>query len=238
LRENEIKKGKKGIVMKKGIGVGLCIILGFLLIVSSRAQEGILWVDKFSMGKRTDGIPEGWELVKKTGGPQIKVEQSGDNAYIHFVSNNSSYGLRKEMNFSIKDFPYLNWKWKVNLLPEKGNFLKKETDDQAAQIYILFPRFPAKLNTEIVGYLWESNPKNKGMEGESPAWSKSKVIILQAGPEKLNQWVQEKRNVYEEYKRLFKKEPPETGGIILYINTQHTQGKAESFFDHIYFSKN
>ncbi len=98
--------------------------------------------------------------------------------------------------------------------------------------------FRPKLNTEIVGYLWESNPKNKGAEGESPAWSKSKVIVLQAGPEKLNQWVQEKRNVYEDYKRLFKKEPPKTGGISLYINTQHTQGKAESFFSQIYFSKN
>jgi hypothetical protein len=224
--------------MKKGIGVGICLILGFLLIVSSIAQDGILWVDKFSPGKGTDGIPEGWELVKKTGEPQIKVEQAGDNTYVHFLSNNSSFGLKKEMNFSIKDYPYLNWKWKVNRLPEKGDFLKKETDDQAAQIYTLFPHFPAKLNTEVVGYLWESNPKNKGMNGESPAWSKSKVIVLQAGPEKLNQWVQEKRNVYEDYKRLFKKEPPETGGITIYINTQHTQGRAESFFDHIYFSKN
>jgi hypothetical protein len=224
--------------MKKGLGFGICIAMGILLVVSSIAQEGVLWVDKFSMGKGTNGIPEGWELIKKTGEPQIKVEQSGDNAYVHFLSNNSSFGLKKEMNFSVKDYPYLNWKWKVNRLPEKGDFLKKETDDQAAQIYTLFPRFPAKLNTEVVGYLWESNPKNKGMEGESAAWSKSKVIVLQAGPEKLNQWVQEKRNVYEDYKKLFKKEPPETGGITIYINTQHTQGKAESFYRQIYFSKN
>jgi len=224
--------------MKKRLWVGLCIVLGFSVIVSSGAQEGILWVDKFSEGKVTDGIPEGWKLEKKTGDQEIKVEQSGDNAYVRFDSNNSSFGLKKEMNFTLKDYPFLNWKWKVTRLPENGDFLKKETDDQAAQVYVIFPRFPAKLNTEIVGYLWESNLKNKGLEGESPAWSKSKVIVLQAGPEKLNQWVQEKRNVYEDYKRLFKKEPPKTGGISLYINTQHTQGKAESFFDHIYFSKN
>jgi hypothetical protein len=224
--------------MRKGMGVVFFIILVFSIIVSSKAQEGALWVDKFSLGKGNDSVPEGWQLEKKTGEPQLKVEQSGDNAYVHFISNNSSFGLRKEMNFSIKDYPYLNWKWKVTRLPERGNFLNKETDDQAAQMYVLFPRFPAKLNTEVVGYLWESNPKNKGVEGESPAWSKSKVIVLQAGPEKLNQWVQEKRNVYEDYKKLFKKEPPKVGGISIYINTQHTQGKAESFFDHIYFSKN
>jgi hypothetical protein len=225
-------------VMKKGLWIGLFLILGFSVIVRAIAQEGILWVDKFSMGKVADGIPAEWALEKKTGAPEIKVEQSGDNAYVRFLSNNSSFGLKREMNFSIKDYPYLNWKWKVTHLPEKGDFLKKETDDQAAQVYVIFPRFPAKLNTEIVGYLWESKLKNKGMEGESPAWSKSKVVVLQAGPEKVNQWVQEKRNVYEDYKRLFKKEPPKTGGISLYINSQHTQDKAESFFDDIFFSKN
>ena len=211
--------------------------LSLSLILNSVAQEGILWVDKFSGGQSAEGIPEGWKLEKKAGEPEIKVEKSGDNVFIHFRSNNSSYGLKKEMDFDLKDYPYLNWKWKVTRLPKRGDFLKKETDDQAAQVYVLFPRFPVDLNTEFVGYLWESNPKNKGKEGESPAWSKSKVIVLQAGPEKLNQWVQEKRNIYEDYKRLFSKEPPKVGGVTLYINTQHTQGMAESYFDQIYFSK-
>ena len=224
--------------MKKGLWLGIGLVFSLSLILSPLAQEGILWVEKFSHSPSADNIPEGWKLEEKTGTPDILMEKSGESAFIRFRSNNSSFGLKKEMEFDLKDYPYLNWKWKVSGLPEKGDFLKKETDDQAAQVYVFFPRFPAKLNTEVVGYLWESNPKNKGKEGESPAWSKSKVIVLQAGPEKLNQWVQEKRNVYEDYKRLFKKEPPKAGGVALYINTQHTKGKAESYFGPIFFSKN
>lgn len=223
--------------MKKGFWFGSCLILGVLFVVSSMAQKGVFWVDKFSEKKVTDGIPDGWTLDKKTGDPEIKIEQSGDNAFVLLRSNNSSFGLKKELKFEIKDHPYLNWKWKVTRLPEKGDFLKKETDDQAAQIYVVFPRFPSQVNTEIVGYYWESQAKNKGKEGDSPAWSKSKVIIVEAGPEKLNKWIPEKRNVYEDYKRLFKKEPPKVGGVSIYTNTQHTQGRAESFFDDIYFSK-
>jgi hypothetical protein len=228
----------KGTLMKKRIGFGSCILLGFLLVVSSIAQEGVFWVDKFSEKKVSNGIPEGWKLETKTGTPEIKVEQSGDNAFINFRSTNSSFCLVKEIDFVLKDYPYLNWKWKVTRLPEKGDFLKKETDDQAAQVYVAFPRFPKMVNTEFVGYLWESQAKNKGKEGISPYWSKSKVIVLEAGPEKLNQWIQEKRNVYEDYKRLFKKEPPKIGGITIQINTQHTQGRGESYYDDIYFSKN
>lgn len=223
--------------MKKGYWFGLVLALSLSLVLSPLAQEGVLWISKFADGQSADNTPTGWELEKKSGTPEIKVEKTEKGFFVHLKSNNSSFGLTKEKEFDLKDAPYLNWKWKVTVLPEGGDFLKQETDDQAAQVYVYFPRFPAKLNTEIVGYLWESNPKNIKKEGEGPAWSKSKVVVLQAGPKKLNQWVQEKRNVYEDYKRLFKKEPPDVGGVTLYINSQHTQGKAESSFADIFFSK-
>ena len=224
---------------KRMILFSLVILGGLLgLMTLLQAQDGLFWVDKFSTEKSTEGLPVGWKLDLKSGEPEIAVEELKGNYFVHFKSDKASFGLRKDFNLDSRQYPILNWQWKVTRLPEKGNFLNKKTDDQAAQVYVLFPRFPAKLNTEVVGYLWESHPKNKGLEGESPAWSKSKVIILEAGTEKLNQWVFEKRNVYEDYKRLFGKEPPKIGGLSLYINTQHTQGAAESFFDQIYFSKN
>ncbi len=223
--------------MKKRVWFGLVLALSLSVVLSPLAQEGIIWFGKFADGQSTANIPVGWELEEKAGTPDVKIEKSGETFFVRFRSDNSSFGIKKEQEIDIKDTPYLNWKWRVTVLPERGNFLKKETDDQAAQMYVFFPRFPAKLNTEVVGYLWESNPKNKKKEGESPAWSKSKVIVLQAGPKNLNRWVQEKRNVYEDYKRLFKKEPPTAGGITLYINSQHTQGKAEAYFSEIFFSK-
>ncbi|MBA4393893.1 MAG: hypothetical protein C0407_10105 [Desulfobacca sp.] len=227
----------RGKNMNKGYWFGLVVALSLSFVLSPLAQEGVLWIGKFSGGQTADNTPTGWILEEKFGTPDLKIEKSEDHFFVRFKANNSSFGIKKEKEFDIKDTPYLNWKWKVTALPERGDFLKKETDDQAAQIYVFFPRFPAKLNTEIVGYLWESNPKNLRKEGESPAWSKSKVIVLQAGPKNLNQWVQEKRNVYEDYKRLFKKEPPKAGGVTLYSNSQHTQGKTESYFAEIFFSK-
>jgi hypothetical protein len=223
--------------MKKRFWFVLVLALSLSLVFGLKAEEGILWISKFADGQSANNTPAGWVLEEKAGIPDIKIEKSEESFFVRFKSNNSSFGLKKEKDFDIKNTPYLNWKWKVTVLPERGDFLKKETDDQAAQVYVFFPRFPAKLNTEIVGYLWESNPKNLRLEGESPAWSKSKVIVLQAGSKNLNQWVQEKRNVYEDYKRLFKKEPPKAGGVTLYINSQHTQGKAESCFAEIFFSK-
>jgi hypothetical protein len=49
--------------MKRGIWFGFCLVLGVLFVISSMAQEGILWVDKFSEKKGPGGIPEGWDLA-------------------------------------------------------------------------------------------------------------------------------------------------------------------------------
>jgi hypothetical protein len=222
--------------MKKINTVLLAGIL-FLIAEGSLAQDSIYWVDRFALDRVKEGVPEGWTVVSKAGERQIQVRKEGEAVYLHFKADKSSFGLRKEFDLDTKEFPYLNWKWKVTHLPEKGDFHKKDTDDQAAQVCVLFPRFPATLNTEFVCYYWEGNPKNKGLEGESVVWSKAKIIVLEAGKEKLNQWVTEKRNVYEDYKRLFKKEPPQAGGVVFYINSQHTQSVAESSLDEIYFSK-
>jgi hypothetical protein len=138
------------------------------------------------------------------------------------------------VDLDIKKYPYLNFKWKVKELPEGGDFRKKDTDDQAAQMYVVFGRF--KLTAKIVGYLWESKAP-KLTTGTSPSWSKTRLIVLESGPEKIDKWVQEKRNVYEDYKTLFDKDPPKASAVSVYINSQHTKNRAESYFSEIYFSK-
>jgi len=44
------------------------------------------------------------------------------------------------------------------------------------------------------------------------------------------------RDVYEDYNKLFQEEPPTPGGVVLYINTQHTKSPAEIFCADIFFS--
>jgi hypothetical protein len=222
--------------MKKILLLNL-IVLMLLWTFPGSAQDPLFWVDRFDKGKMEGGAPAGWSLIVKAKEAVIKLEKAGDITFGRFLSKNSSFGIKKEFDLDIKDYSYLNWKWKVSKLPEKGNFKKSETDDQAAQLFVMFPRFPASINTEFLCYYWETEPKNNGMTGTSAAWSKAKIIVLQAGTEKLNQWVPEKRNVYEDYKRLFGKEPPSAGGVGFYINSQHTRSEAESHLGEIYFSK-
>jgi hypothetical protein len=212
----------------------IALTILFFLFVPAKADNDRLIIESFSKGADEKGVPLDWELKEKEGTPIIKLEKEDDIYALHLISEQSSFGVAKNVNIDIKEYPYINFRWKVIELPRNGDFRKKETDDQAAQIYVAFGTF--KLTAKIVGYLWE-NKAPKLTTGVSPAWSKTRLIVLESGPEKIGKWVCEKRNIYNDYKELFEKEPPEARLISLYINSQHTKSRAESYFGEIYFSK-
>ena len=216
--------------------VPLFLFLTLPLGGTARGENGILTVDRFQGGINADGIPLGWKL-EKTPGPSSKyaIEKEKEDHFLRLLSVNDGFGLRKEMTFDIRQYPYLSWWWKAMQLPKGGDIRKKETDDQAGQIFVVFPRFPSLVNSRSMGYIWDTQAP-KGLAGTSPSYSKAKYVVLQSGAEKLNQWVFESRNVYEDYKKYFQEDPPPVGAVLIYINTQHTQTSAEFCFTEIFFS--
>ena len=212
----------------------IVLAIFFSLLLPGKADNHRLIIDYFTKGVDEKGIPLDWELHEKEGIPIIKLEKEEDAYVLHLISEKSSFGLTKKIIIDIKEYPYINFRWKVIELPKDGDFRKKETDDQAAQVYIAFGTFSP--TAKIVGYLWE-NKVPQLTSGVSSAWSKIRIIVLQSGAEKTGQWIHEKRNIYNDYKALFEKEPTNAKLISLYINSQHTKSRAESYFGDIFFSK-
>jgi len=201
-------------------------------------DKGILVVDSFSKGVNAGGLPIGWVLEKTPGSnSKIAIEGEKENRFLRLLSVGDGFGLKKDLSFDIRKYPYLSWQWKVSKLPQGGDIRKREKDDQAGQVYVLFPKWPTTINTRSVGYIWDSQDP-VGLSGTSTAYSKMKYVVLQSGAANLNQWVSERRNVYEDYKKLFQEPPPTVGALLLYINSQHTRSSAECFYTNIFFSAN
>jgi len=219
-----------------GFFFAVVAILGMATYSASEEKKERFIVDRFTAGVDEKGIPKGWSQEKEPG-PQSKIAvgQEKDLPFVQLLSVNDGFGIKKEFSFDIRKYPYLTWRWKATRLPQRGDIRKKETDDQAGQIYVLFPRFPSMINTRSMGYIWDTATP-AGTAGTSTAYSKMKYVVLQTGTEKLGQWIAETRNVYEDYKKNFQEDPPEAGAVLLYINTQHTQSSAEIFYGDIFFS--
>lgn len=192
-----------------------------------------------------NGPPSGWAVDIKKGSSNFSVERDGSDLILHMVSKNNSFGIKKEAEVNIRDYPYLNWRWKAVRVPPGGDVRAANKDDQAIQLYLAFPAmgWPAALNSPVIGYVWD-NESPRGYYGRCKqiGGDKLRYLVLRNKSDKLGEWYVEKRNVYQDYKALFKDikggEPEATThGIQIHINSQHTGTEAESFIGEVYFTK-
>jgi hypothetical protein len=210
------------------------------------ADRSIVPVAGFDSARMQKGVPVGWLLDKKKGTPYIKLERGSDIYCLHMFSNESAFGIKRGIKVDIKEYPYLNWRWKVARLPDGGDVRKKGTDDQAIQFYVAFTPtgFPETLFTPVLGYIWD-NEAPKGWTGKSTqiGGGKLRYVVVRNNADQLGEWFTEKRNIYEDYRTLLKdvksaNPPGVTHGVEFYINSQNTRSVSESYICEVYFSKN
>ena len=198
-----------------------------LLIVVSLSSPSYPAITADFTQEKNSNIPKGWELKEWKGKGEIIIENEDGISFIHLKSSKNSFALHKELNFNIKEYPVITWRWKVSRLPDGADVRNSKTDDQAAQIYIVFPKFPAMINSRVAGYIWETSA-TAGSVITSKKRSYTKYIVLQSGKERLGEWLEEKRNVYADYKMLFNEEPPLVGKVSVMIDTDNTKSSGES----------
>ena len=230
----------------------LLMIFSFIVLFSLTLPGSVmaggdnrLNIAGFDSDKIENGAPSGWELVEKKGVPNLVLERVNNRFALHMKSNSeSSFGIKKEMDVTIQEYPFLNWEWKVAKLPVGADVREADTDDQAIQIYIAFKPtgWPAKLKTPTIGYIWGVEcPKDTVVTSPQPLADKVRYIVIRNKSDTLNEWYQEKRNLEEDYKKLFPDidngQLRDIEGISFYINSQHTKSEAESYIYDVRFSR-
>jgi Protein of unknown function (DUF3047) len=134
----------------------------------------------------------------------------------------------------LKETPILQWTWKVTTLPKGGDVRQRETTDVAAQLYVVWPRVPALVRSRVIGYVWDAAAP-AGTIGRSQKTGTVTFIVVQSGSGNLGTWLTERRNVYEDYERIFRESPDKPRVITLSIDSDDTRSKAESFIGSILF---
>lgn len=213
-----------------------CGLILFLTVLPVLLFAAEAFHEDFSAGMG-GGAPKGWRLKQWSGkSHQVETVSEGGTPAVRLVSEKDSFGLYREFELSAKSAPTLTWRWKVTRLPEGGDVRDRKKDDQAAQVYVMFPRFPRMINTRLLGYIWDSSaPKETAVTSRKS--SNTRYIVLESGKERLGEWITESRNIYEDYKTLFGEEPPPVGGITLMIDSDDTGTSAESYFTDIRLEK-
>lgn len=184
-----------------------------------------------------EGVPAGWELIEFSGRAAVELVRSEVGVAVRLESDRTSFALHRDAIVDLRKFPFLSWAWRVNRLPDGGDVRDRRTDDQAAQVYVIFPRWPTpRLASDVIGYVWDSRAP-VGTRVQSPKASNVKVIVLESGRARIGTWQHEVRNVAEDYQALFGRQPPRVGKVALMIDSNDTASRAEALIADLAFSR-
>lgn len=111
----------------------------------------------------------------------------------------------------------------------KGGWLEK--DDYAARVYVIFPSW-LFTNIKSIEYVWDET-RPAGTIITSPYFANIKLIVAESGKKNPDEWVFTERNIYEDYRRAFGKNPTWVGAIALMTDTDNTVSSAETLYTDI-----
>lgn len=198
-----------------------------------------------------------WSKLKlpKRDHTTYRLVEMDDRVAIKAESMNSASGLVYEVDINPKEYPIIEWSWKVDEVIENGNYKSKSGDDYAARIYITFKYDKKKLTLldrvkyeairtftsyniplRAINYIW-ANKAEEGTIAPNAYTNWVYMIAVETGKNTSGEWKIEVQNIYEDYKKTFGEEPPSINGVAIMTDTDNTKSSAEAYYGDIIFRK-
>ncbi len=184
----------------------------------------------------SEGDLSGWEEKSFEGNSQYDFIETSIGKVLRASTEGKASGLFKEVSVDLTKTPWINWSWKIENTFKNNNERGKEGDDYAARVYVVVSGGIFFWNTRALNYVWASH------EPKDSSWSNAytdnaKMIAVQSGDNMVSQWVNEKRNVREDFKTLFGEDIEKIDVIAVMVDGDNTGQSAISYFGDIYFSE-
>lgn len=211
---------------------------------------------QLEVGKFSDGsIPEEWKPLTFPKIPRhtaYQIVHDSGTAVLKARSEGSASGLAREIRIDPKEYPIVRWRWKIENLLAKSDLSTKEGDDYPARLYITFEYQPEKVGfakrtqyrvgrllfgdipIAALNYVWDGKAA-AGTFADNAYTDFAKMIVVRSGKQALGAWVEEERNVYEDYRKAFGEEPPPIKGVAIMTDTDNTGESATAYYGDIVF---
>ena len=218
---------------------GLAAILLLSFVAIACAADPSSW----RTGRRPRWAPEGFRPSgrPRTGAArkyEFEIVTEDNQRVLHMKSTNEASLASRDIKgkVNLKETPILEWSWKVAALPKGGDSCKKATDDQAVQVYVVWPRFPEAVRSRILGYVWDTT-EPVGTVCKSEKTGTVTYFVIRSGTAELGKWLTERRNVCEDYKKVYNEDCEPPAAVSVAIDSNDTGSSAESYVGAIFFKR-
>ena len=196
------------------------------------------------------------EVPWKTGSKIYSVKSDGTNRFLHAStegnSNISALLVRlvnshkvvkgEKVQWDLKTHPYLSWRWRVHRLPTGANEKKGKLFDNAAAVFVVFVRYDLPVlpwnwqPIDVLQYTWSTTiPQGQQFQKKAKRFGfnlyEGKFYAIESGSSKAGYWVQEKRNILQDYRDRFGHNPG-SNPILIALITDSDKTKSVSIADY------
>jgi hypothetical protein len=216
----------------------------------------ILGPARFSAGRVIDGLPEGWRphvmrLDRRL--TNYRVVRREGRQVLEATARQSTSGLRCDVDIDPLQTPWLQWGWRVDRFPDGATIADDERDDSPARIVLAFDGDHGTLGTRdrifkdlvelLTGkalpfatlmYVWDGEaPLEKVIA--YPRSGRIQYLVVESGAGGAGRWLSYRRNVRDDYRRVFGAEPGRIRHIGVLSDSDDLKVEVQSWFDDITF---
>lgn len=188
------------------------------------------------IGQFSKNSLNGWEEKEFVNQTSYRLVEQDSQTVLQAKAESSSSGLFKKVVVDLTTHPYLNWRWKL----EKGHLpLDERTkggNDYGARIYIIVKGGLAFWKTKAINYVWSSTEEKGTTWPSAFAGNHAMLLAVRSPEDKKDIWYQEKRNVYEDLKRIFGEEIKTIHAVALMTDSDNSKGSVQASYGDINFT--
>lgn len=214
-------------------------------------------VGVFSESTVGKDFPAGWGpwILRNVKHQSVYSIVQDDSPVVMAKADGSASGLMRDIVIDPHKRPIITWRWKVAHVIEGSDIARKESNDSPARVYVAFAYdinrlgllerlkygaarhfYSSSLPLRAISYTWANEtPKDSVVPMPYTAWF-SQIVIENAGSP-TNQWITEKRDVYEDYRKVFGEAPTAVTGVAIMTNTDNMGGHATAWYGDIVFKE-
>lgn len=215
-------------------------------------------VQPFSLTTLGETAPPGWEpwiLSRFLARTDYRIIEHEGERVLAAQANVSASGLLQPMALATADYPILKWRWKVPQLIPGANNASRLGDDSPVRVIVAFDGDKSKLDFEdqafsetvklfsgrempyaTIQYIWENNlPPETVLENSRT--SRSKMLVVESGPQRLGEWLTFQRDVRADYQRMFGEPPGQVIFVGVMTDSNATGSQARAYYGDIRFSR-
>jgi len=213
-------------------------------------------VTPFSIATPGGDWPGGWHVgaVPKLRKPSsYRLVDNGGTTVVEGTADASASGLVQLLDIDPYERPILRWQWKVTQPVEGADTARRAGEDAPVRIIIsfagdvgglplsdrlFFDQVRALSGVQMpyatLEYVWGGGAP-KGTVVVNSYTPRIRIILVQSGPQPLDEWVSESRDVVADFRRAFGEEPGRITAIAIYTDADATGARSQGYFGDIAF---